>query len=186
MNAAYYGRPLVAAIFVKLSQQKEFQEFIFKQLLTRDEQKLTCIEICQSEIDYVKYGTSLAYKKQVIQQYRKLMRRAFTWAESKGYKVDDFLKKNQQKKLQKVEKIWMIINNNLLLLKQQSQDLASHVLVQLALQQNQPLSDQQVQLYIFQLFFVFLQTYCFQIYLTHLTFVYSSSVFCTGNSSPRE
>ncbi|CAL6084511.1 Ankyrin_repeat protein 1 [Hexamita inflata] len=93
MNAAYYGRPLVAAIFVKLSQQKEFQEFIFKQLLTRDEQKLTCIEICQSEIDYVKYGTSLANKKQVIQQYRKLMRRAFTWAESKGYKVDDFLKK---------------------------------------------------------------------------------------------
>ncbi|CAL6041083.1 Hypothetical_protein [Hexamita inflata] len=93
MNAAYYGRPLVAAIFVKLSQQKEFQEFIFKQLLTRDEQKLTCIEICQSEIDYVKYGTSLAYKKQVNQQYRKLMRRAFTWAESKGYKVDDFLKK---------------------------------------------------------------------------------------------
>lgn len=83
MNAAFFGRPLVAQIIIDLAKEEKYKEGVYKMVLQRDNGGATCLDLCKTEVDYLKYGCSMEEKQQVYQLFRELCNEAYKYADSK-------------------------------------------------------------------------------------------------------
>lgn len=83
MNAAFFGRPLVAQIITDLAKDEKYKEGIYKMVLSRDNGDTNCLELCKTEVDYVKYGCSFQEKEQCYKILRELCNLAYKYAEGK-------------------------------------------------------------------------------------------------------
>lgn len=63
MNAAFFGRPLVAQIIIDLAKEEKYKEGVYKMVLQRDNGGATCLDLCKTEVDYLKYGCSMEEKQ---------------------------------------------------------------------------------------------------------------------------
>ena len=91
MNCAYFGKLNVAKIFEEVSQNKKFQEDIFKMVLQKDTSGLTCVELALEPVDYEKMGTSEADKKSVALILRRMCDAAIEFGDTKGGKFKQLI-----------------------------------------------------------------------------------------------